>query len=103
MIKELISPYQPFAFCDVVLHKVVQNSLQYELPDDLWDAFNEAFTIYWDEEAGLGGLVGQDYMFLSIKQQLNNQSILIPDNILYSIVETIWDFIDQIPGVIIHD
>ena len=49
---ELISPLREDAFTEAVLHKVVLNKIDFELPDEIWEVINEGFGIYWDEIIG---------------------------------------------------
>ena len=67
----------------------------------MWDNINDAFAFYWDEELGINGDVYKDEMYMSIRRQLLEKSIFIPDILLQEIVSAICNFIVDIPGVII--
>lgn len=47
---EIISPLMENAFTEPVLHKVVLSKIDFELSDEIWEAINEGFGDYWDEE-----------------------------------------------------
>ena len=100
-IIEMISPLQKGAFCATVIFKVLQQSLDFPLSEDMWEDINEAFSIYWDVEVGLGNLFDIDSMFISIKHQLMRRGRLFPDERLWRVVNEIYDFISQIPGVVL--
>jgi agmatine/peptidylarginine deiminase len=99
----LISPLQKNAFTPEVIFQVLTERLPFKLSEDNWYEINSAFEYYWDVEVGLGNLFDIDSMFRSIKQQLLTKHIIFPNDKLYSIVNEIYDFIDTIPGVAIHD
>ena len=100
-IKKLISPYQEDAFSEDVLHEVANQSLGFFLPHEMWSYIERAFAYYWDEEVGLNGVTCDDYMFLSIRQQLINKKVLFSDELLSKVVTGIYDFMMEIPGVIL--
>ena len=100
MEKKLISPKQPNAFREDVLRLVANDAVGYELPDDVWDAFDTAFAIYWDIEVGVGNIASADDMYNSIRKYLNKHTILLPDEHLYNIIDHLWDFMAEIPDAI---
>ena len=100
-IKKLISPYQEYAFTEEVLHEVANQSLGFFLPQEMWSYIESAFAYYWDEEVGFNGVTCEDYMFLSIQQQLIDKNIFFPDELLSKVVTSIYDFMMEIPGVIL--
>ena len=102
-IVNLVSPFQEDAFSDEVIYKVLQQRLDFQLSEDIWNDINEAFGRYWNEEIGIGNLFDCDSMFLSIKHQLMKRNRLFPDERLWKVVNEIYDFINQIPGVVLHD
>lgn len=102
-LKKLISPLQKDAFSERVIYEVLQQRLDFILTEDMWYDINEAFKNYWNKEIGLGNLFDCETMFRSIKQQLISKHIIYPDEQLYRIVNEIYDFIDTIPGAVIHD
>ena len=100
MQKNLISPKQPNAFSEDVIRQVVNDAAGYELPDDVWNAFDRAFAIYWDIEVGVGNIACAGDMYNSIRMYLKNHNILLPDEHLYNIVDKLWDFMAEIPDAI---
>lgn len=100
-IKKLISPYQEYAFSESVLHDVANQRLGFFIPYELWSDFNEAFAYYWDEEVGLNGVISEDFMFNSIRQQFIENGVLFPEELLSEAVSAIYDFLMEIPGVIL--
>ncbi len=103
IIKKLISPFRKDAFSESAIYKVLQQRLDFNLPLQMWNHINEAFAIYWNEEVGVGNLFGYDDMFWSIKRQLAANHILLPDEQLYRIIKEISNYIDSIPGVVLHE
>jgi len=101
--KRIVSPFQDNAFSEPVIRQAVVEQIDFQLPDFIWNHINEAFEFYWDEEVGIGGYVGYESMFFSIKRQLVAAHIIYPSDQLFRIVEAICTFIDRIPGVVIHD
>ncbi len=101
-IKRLISPYRDDAFTQEVLHAVVNERLGFSVPYDIWNSIDDAFSCYWNDEAGLYGYISEEAMFLSIRRQLIDDHILLHDRCLGEIVAAIIDFIVQIPGVVIQ-
>lgn len=99
----LISPLQKYAFTPEVIYQVLNERLDFKLSEENWYEINAAFEYYWDVEVGLGNLFDCDSMFRSIRQQLFSKHIIFPEDRLYSIVNEIYDFIDTIPGVVLHD
>jgi hypothetical protein len=55
MEKFLLDPTAPEAFISEVMHKVVLNGIDFELPEHIWDAIDDAFGNYWNVEVGYGG------------------------------------------------
>ena len=47
MEKFLLDPKAPGAFSPDVMHKVVLNGIDFELPENIWDAIDDAFGNYW--------------------------------------------------------
>ena len=103
MVIEFISPFIEGAFSEPILHRVVLSKIDFELRDEDWEEIESGFAYYWDEEAGLGNYVDAESAFFSIRNNFLTKRILFPDNRLWIIVEAIFDFIEQIPGVILHD
>ena len=55
MEKFLLDPKAQGAFSSEVMHKVVLNGIDFELPDDIWNDIYVAFINYWKDEVGYGG------------------------------------------------
>ena len=55
MEKILLNPKASNAFTSEVMHKVVLNGIDFELPEHIWDAIDDAFGNYWNVEVGYGG------------------------------------------------
>ncbi len=55
MEKYLVNPKNPGAFSSEVMHKVILNNIDFELPENIWDAIDDAFGNYWNIEVGYGG------------------------------------------------
>lgn len=98
-----VSPYQENAFSEPAIHQAVMNQIDFSLPDMIWEHINEAFEHYWDNEIGVGGCFDYDSMFFSIKKQLIAANILYPDHLLFRVIEAVYNHIDTIPCVVIHD
>ena len=45
MEKFLLDPKAPGAFTSEVMHKVVLNGIDFELPENIWDAIDDALAI----------------------------------------------------------
>lgn len=101
--KELISPLIEDAFSEPVLHKVVLSKIDFELPDEIWYEINEGFSYYWDEEVGFGNDVYFDSACQSIQKHLYSVGILYPYDKLKIILEILFNFIGQIPGVFLDE
>lgn len=91
------------AFSEPVLHQVVLNEIDFELPDAIWDEINEGFAYYWDEEVGFGNDVYFENACLSIQKHLNCSGILFPYEKIEIIMEILFDFIAQIPGAFLDE
>ena len=50
MEKFLLNPKMPNAFSPEVMHKVVLNGIDFDLPNHVWDAIDDAFGYYWNVE-----------------------------------------------------
>ena len=100
---KMVSPYQEYAFSEPIIHQAVMNQIDFALPDLIWEHINDAFEHYWDDEIGVGGDFDYDTMFNSIRKQLIDAHIFYPDHLLFRVIEAIYNFIDKIPGVVIHD
>ena len=103
MVIEFISPFIEGAFSEPILHRVVLSKIDFELCDEDWEEIESGFAYYWDVEAGLSNYVDAESAFFSIRNNFLTKRILFPNNRLWIIVEAIFDFIEQIPGVILYD
>ena len=101
--QKLISPYQEYAFTEEVLHEVANQSLDFFLPHEMWSYIERAFAYYWDEEVGFGNDVYFDSACQSIQKHLNSVGVLYPYDKLGIIIEILFDFIGQIPGVYLDE
>ncbi len=102
-VVEFVSPLQPNAFSEPVLHKVVMSRIDFELPDFIWRAINNEFEFYWNYIAGLGNYASCDDACRYIYQGLKEKMAMITFDKVVTIVNIIWDFIEQIPGVLLKD
>ena len=76
MEKFLLDPKTPEAFSSDVLHKVVLNGIDFELPDNIWDAIDDAFGNYWNVEVGYGGWPDFNFAVRSISNWLQKEHII---------------------------
>ena len=76
MEKFLLDPKTPEAFSSDVMHKVVLNGIDFELPDNIWDAIDDAFGNYWNVEVGYGGWPDFIFAVRSISNWLQKEHII---------------------------
>jgi len=98
MEKYLLDPKAPEAFSSDVMHKVVLNGINFELPDDIWDAIDDAFGNYWNVEVGYGGWPDFNSAVRSITNWLQKEHIIFSLDKIATIVNVIFDWIEQIRG-----
>ena len=103
MEKFLLDPKAPGAFTSDVMHKVVLNGIDFELPDDIWDAIDDAFGNYWNVEVGYGGWPDFDSAVRSISNWLQKEHIIFSLDKIATIVNVMFDWIKQVPGAILDD
>ena len=103
MEKFLLDPKAPGAFTSEVMHKVVLNGIDFELPDNIWDAIDDAFGNYWNVEVGYGGWPDLNSAVSSISNWLQNKHIIFPIDKIVTIVNVMFDWIEQLPGAILDD
>ena len=103
MEKYLLDPKVPGAFSSDVMHKVVLNGIDFELPEHIWDAIDDAFGNYWNVEVGYGGWPDFNSAVSSISNWLQNKQIIFPIDKIATIVNLMFDWIEQIPGAILDD
>ena len=100
---ELISPLMEGAFSEPILHKVVLSKIDFDLPDDVWNEIDAGFADYWDYEVGVGNEVYFDSAYNSIQKHLNTLGVLYPYENVATILEIMFDFIENIPGALLDD
>ena len=103
MEKFLLDPKAPGAFSPDVMHKVVLNGIDFELPEHIWDAIDDAFGNYWNVEVGYGGWPDLNSAVSSISNWLQNKQIIFSIDKIVTIVNLMFDWIEQIPGAILDD
>ena len=101
--KKFISPLMENAFSEPVLHQVVLNQIDFELPDFIWEEINEGFANYWNEEVGFGNYVYFEDACLFIQRHINCAGILLPYDKIEKIMEILFDFIAKIPGAFLDE
>ena len=100
--RKLISPMMEDAFTPEVLKMVIENDLGHELQPNIWKAFDDAFTDYWDKELGVGTWFYYDQMAPFIHEKMKEKRILVSYEYIEKMCKIVLDFIEQIPGVILH-
>ena len=90
------------AFSEEVLKAVIENKIGYELRPDFWEAFNDSFSYFWNEEVGLGNDVYEGDMQASICRQMMEKAIIVDHDFIDEICQIIQDFMMEIPGVFIE-
>ena len=103
MEKYLVNPKASNAFTPEVMHKVVLNGIDFELPEHIWDAIDDAFGYYWNVEVGYGGWPDLNSAVSSISNWLQNNHIIFAFDKIITIVNIMFDWIEQIPGAILDD
>ena len=103
MKKFLLNPNDPNAFTSEVMHKVVLNGIDFELPEHIWDAIDDAFGYYWNVEVGYGGWPDFNSAVNSISNWLHQEHIIFGFNKIVTIVDIMFNWIEQVPGAILDD
>ena len=103
MEKFLLDPKAPGAFSSDVMHKVVLNGIDFELPDYIWDVIDDAFGNYWNVEVGYGGWPDFNSAVRSISNWLQKEHIIFSLDKIATIVNVMFDWIEQIPGATLDD
>ena len=103
MEKFLFDPKAPGAFSSDVMHKVVLNGVDFELPDNIWDSIDDAFGNYWNVEVGYGGWPDLNSAVASISKWLKKEHIIFSTDKVVAIVNVMFDWIEQIPGATLDD
>ena len=103
MEKYFVNPISQDAFTSETMHKVVLNGIDFELSDDLWDSIDDAFGHYWNVEVGYGGWPDLNSAVRSISNWLLKKHIIFPIDKIVTIVNVMFDWIEQVPGAILDD
>ena len=103
MEKYLVNPNDSDAFTSDVMHKVVLNGIDFELPEHIWDAIDDAFGNYWNIEVGYGGWPDLNSAVSSISNWLQKKHIIFSIDKIVTIVNVMFDWIEKIPGAILDD
>lgn len=103
MEKFYVNPKDSNAFTSETMHKVVLNGIDFELPEHIWDAIDDAFGNYWNVEVGYGGWPDLNSAVSSISNWLQNEQIIFPIDKIVTIVNLMFDWIEQIPGATLDD
>lgn len=103
MEKYLVNPKDSNAFTSETMHKVVLNGIDFELPEHVWDAIDDAFGNYWNVEVGYGSYPDLTSAVNSINNWLQKKRILFPISKITTIVNIMFDWIEQIPGAILDE
>ena len=103
MYKHLVNPKASNAFSSEVMHKVVLNSIDFELPEHIWDVIDDAFGYYWNVEIGYGGWPDLNSAVNSISSWLRKEHIVFALDKIVTIVNIMFNWIEQIPGAILDD
>ena len=103
MEKFLLDPTGPEAFTSEVMHKVVLNGIDFDLPEHIWDAIDDAFGNYWNVEVGYGGWPDFNSAVRSISNWLQKEHIIFPLDKIATIVKVMFDWIEVVPGATLDD
>ena len=103
MEKYLVNPNDSDAFSSEVMHKVVLNGIDFELPEHIWDAIDDAFGNYWNIEVGYGGWPDLNSAVSSISNWLQKKNIIFSIDKIVTIVNVMFDWIEKIPGATLDD
>ena len=103
MEKYLVNPNDSDAFSSEVMHKVVLNGIDFELPEHIWDAIDDAFGNYWNIEVGYGGWPDLNSAVSSISNWLQKKNIIFSIDKIVTIVNVMFNWIEKIPGAILDD
>ena len=98
---KLISPLMADAFSEPILHKVVLSKIDFDLPDEIWNEIDAGFANYWNDEVGEGNEVYFDSACNSIQKHLNSLGMLYPYEKVATILDIMFDFIENIPGALL--
>ena len=99
----ILNPKSPEAFTTEVLHRVVLNGIDFDLPVDIWDVIDDAFGHYWNVEVGFGNYPDLYSAVESIHGWMLGKGIIYSKDNICKIVNVIFDWIEQIPGAILDE
>lgn len=103
MGKYLLDPKDPEAFTPEVMYKVVMNKINFDIPEYLWSAIDDAFGNYWNVEVGYGSNPDLYSAVESIYKFLVNKNIVLSKERIADIVDIMFDRIEQIPGALLDE
>ena len=103
MEKFLLDPKAPGAFSSEVMYKVVLNSINFELPENIWDVIYDIFNYHWNVEVGYGNRPDMNTAVASVCYWSEKEDLLFSHDKIKTIVKLMFDWIEQIPGVIFDD
>ena len=103
MEKLIFTPNDSNAFTSEVMHKVVLNGINFELPEHIWDTIDDALANYWNVEVGFGGYPDFNSAVRSISNWLKKEHIVFPIDKIADIVNIMFDWIEQIPGATLDE
>ena len=103
MEKFLLAPKAPGAFSSEVMYKVVLNSIDFELPQNIWDAIYDIFNYHWNVEVGYGNRPDINTAVVSVCYWSEKEDLLVSDDKIETIVKLMFDWVEHIPGVILDD
>ena len=90
----LLNPKASNAFTSEVIHKVVLNGIDFELPEHIWDVIDDAFGNYWNVEVGYGGWPDLNSAVTSISNWLQDKNIIFSIDKIVTIVNVMFDWIE---------
>ena len=101
-------PFNPFdeeAFTEGRLRAVLEHDLKRRLDNEEWGAFNEAFSVYWNNLFDSDGLFSPDDMFHSIKDELRKEDspYFFSDKELTNVVDILVRYMMHVPRLILPD
>ncbi len=103
MEKYLVNPKDTNAFSSQDMHKVILNNIDFELPDHIWDEIDDGFGSYWNVEVGYGSRPDLNSAVTSISRWLQKKHIVFSIEKIATIVNIMFDWIEQIPGAILDE
>ncbi len=103
MKKHLLNPKSDDALSSEVMHKVVLNGIDFDLPEHIWDVLDDAFGNYWNIEVGYGGWPDFNSAVNSISKWFQKEHIIYSRDKIATIVNIMFDWIEQVPGATLDD